>query len=111
MEGCTDDSQLSCAFYHDLLQPSATLCKSLQSDEICVVTALEAILKTSKAMDKVKATAFEDLPSVKTVLSRIDSTSNTYQGAELSKHEQGLSFLKSHFQEYTDLFRSVYGIV
>ena len=57
-------------------------------------------------MDKVKATSFEDLPSVKKVLSRInrgESSAITYQGTKLSKHEQGLAFLKSHYQEHTDL--------
>ena len=79
---------LRCAFFHDLLRPSATLCKMLQADEVCVVGALEAIVKTSKSMDKIKATSFEDLPSVKKVLSRIrpdDGGSTTYQGVELCK--------------------------
>ena len=39
---------LSCAFFHNLLKPAATLCKMLQADYVCVVGALEAILKTSR---------------------------------------------------------------
>lgn len=83
---------LSCAFFHDLLRSSATLCKMLQADEICVVGAMEAIVKTCKSVYKIKTTSFEDLPSVKKVLSRIcqDSGSTTYQGVELCKHREGL---------------------
>ena len=93
---------LGCVFFHDLLRPLATLCKMLQADEVCVVGALEAILKTSKSMDNIKATSLEDLPSVK-VFSRIrqdDGGSTTYLGVELWKHREGLALLQSHYQEY-----------
>ena len=54
-----------CAYFYDILKPMSVLCKALQSDEICVVQALESILKTSKVVEKVKETAFEDLPSIR----------------------------------------------
>ena len=44
---------------------------------VCVVQALESIIKTSKAVDKVKQTAFEDLPSVRKVHSHIKQDDNT----------------------------------
>ena len=60
LKGCIlkwRDSKMlsSCAFFHDLLKPSATLCNMLQADDVCVVGALEAIFKTSRSMDKVKS--------------------------------------------------------
>ena len=57
------------------------------------------------AHDKVKSTPFEDLPTVKKVLSRIkqDGASFTYQGIELTKHDQAMPFFKSHHIEYVDL--------
>lgn len=40
---------LGCAVFHDIiLKPTAILCKLLQSDEICTVSAIEIILKTLK---------------------------------------------------------------
>ena len=71
-----------------------------------MVGALEAIVKTSKTMDKIKTTSFEDLPSVKKVISRIhqgDGGPATYQGVELSKYREGLALLQSHYEEYTEL--------
>ena len=71
-----------------------------------MVGALEAIVKTSKTMDKIKTTSFEDLPSVKKVISRIhqgDGGPTTYQGVELSKYREGLALVQSHYQEYTEL--------
>lgn len=62
---------LGYAYFHDLLKPASILCKSLQADEICVVSAIEGILKTAKNFEEVKSTSFENLPTVKVVLSRI----------------------------------------
>ena len=90
---------LGCAMFHDLLKPSAILCKVLQDDEICVVDAIEAVLKTSKAVEKLKTTDFDELPTVKKVLLRIQHTADdgtTYQGAQLVKFEEGIAYLKSH---------------
>ncbi len=90
---------LGCAFFHDLLKPSAILCKVLQEDELCVVRAIESVLKTKKSMDKMKATAFEELPTVKKVLARIQQEDGSvmYQAAGLKMHDQALVFMKSHY--------------
>lgn len=50
-------------FIHDLLKPSATMCKVQ-----CVVHAIESVLKTKRSMDKLRETPFEELPTVKKVL-------------------------------------------
>ena len=47
---------LGCALYHDLLKHPAILCKVLQQDEVCAVEAIEAILKTRKAILKLAST-------------------------------------------------------
>ncbi len=75
-----------CAFFHDLLKPSAFLCKILQEDYVCVVRSIEAILKTSKAVDKLKTTSIEDLPTVQKVMARTKNESGctTYQGMDLT---------------------------
>ena len=81
-----------CALFHDLLKPAAILCKVLQQDDVCVVEAIEAILNTSKAIEKLASTSFENLPTVKMVSSRMVHNadgSTTYQEANLTKHKIG----------------------
>ena len=95
---------LRCALFHDLLKPAAILCKVLQQDDVCVVEAIEATLKTCKAIEKLASTSFDDFPTVKMVSSRrvhsVDS-STTYQEANLTKHEEGVTCLKNHRNKYT----------
>ena len=56
---------LDCALFHDLPRPCSTLSKVVQEKEICVVWAIEAVMKTKKSLDKNKTSPFEDLPSAK----------------------------------------------
>ena len=95
---------MGCALFHDLLKPAGILCKVLQDEEICVVSAIEAVLKTNKAIDKFNPTAFDDLPTVKKVIARIQYMDGvaSYQGAELADHETGVAYLKSHKDQYTE---------
>lgn len=46
---------LGCALFHDILKPAAIMCKASQYDDICVVSAIESTLKTSKAMESLIA--------------------------------------------------------
>ena len=99
---------LGSAVFHDILRPAAILCKALQSDELSVVNCIEAILRTSANIEKLKSIDVEEFPSVKKVLLRIKqsegtaTSERTYQDTELTKYEQGLSFLKTHKDEYID---------
>lgn len=95
---------LGCAFFHDLLKPSAILCKVLQEDELCVVRAIEAVMKTKKSLDTMKAVPFEELPTVRKVLARVkqEGGSVTYQGAELKMHSEALVFLKSRYVQWVN---------
>ena len=63
---------VGCACFSDLLKPASILCKVLQEDELCIVRAIEQIMKTKKSMDKLKQTEFEQLPAVRKVLSRVN---------------------------------------
>ena len=40
-----------CAVFHDILKPTSLLCKHLQSDQLCTISAIEAILKSTKAIE------------------------------------------------------------
>ena len=93
------------AYFHDVLKPMSVLCKALQSDEICVVRALEAILKTTRAIERVKEAHFQDLPSIRKVTLRIkqEGVACTYQGADLLSYPEGVQFFENHHQGYIDL--------
>ena len=95
---------LGSALFHDLLKPSATMCKVLQEDELCVVRAIESVLRTKRSMDKVRESPFEELPTVKKVLERIQQEDGTvsYQTAELKLYEAGLEYFKSHHVEWVE---------
>ena len=97
---------LGCAFFHDLLKPVGIVCKILQEDELCVVRTVEAFVKTKRSLDEMKLKSVENLPTVKKVLTRIQSTDVasivTYQGVNLHYHTQGLAFLKSNYQSWLE---------
>ena len=99
---------LGSALFHDLLKPSATMCKVLQEDELCVVRAIESVLRTKRSMDKVRETPFEELPTVKKVLERIQQEDGTvsYQTAELKLYEAGLEYIKSHHVEWVEAIKA-----
>ena len=77
------------------------LCNVLQEDEVCVVRAVECVLKVKWSMDKIKAASFEELPTVKKVMKRaqqddLDSSSVTYQSAEINRYELAIDYIKSN---------------
>eukprot|EP00731_Ephydatia_muelleri_P017065 Em0010g163a len=86
-----------CALFHDLLKPAAILCVALQNDEVSIIGAIEAFLKTKKAMEKVRDMAFEDLPTVKKVIGAIQQSDDggvSYQGAQLTNFDGCITSLK-----------------
>ena len=102
--GVTAKVLLGCALFYDILKPSATLCKVLQEDEICVVGAIEAIIRTCKGIESIKTKSFEDLPTVKKVLARVHSTEDgtEYQEAALTQYTEGLTYMQLHKNEYVE---------
>ena len=90
---------IGCPLFNNLLTTAAFLCKALQEDELCVVSAVEAILKATKAIENIRTAAFEDLPTVKRVLARVDIDENgthNYQGVDIVKYDQAVQFLNEH---------------
>ena len=79
---------LGCACFADLLKPASILCKVLQEDELCIVRAIEQIMKTKKNIDKLKGMEFESLPTVRKVLARI-TEDRKYQGVKVLQYEAG----------------------
>ena len=62
------------------------------------------MLKMKKSMDKMKVTVFEDLPTVKKVLTRVqhERRSVTYQAAELKMYDQALVFMNTQYEEWVE---------
>ena len=54
-----------------MLKPLGILSKVLQEDELCIVRAIEAMVKTKKCLDELKTKNFEDVLTVKNFLTRI----------------------------------------
>ena len=59
-------------------------------------------MKAKKSLDNLKSTPFEELPTVKKVLARVkeEAGSIAYQGQDLKRHTEGLTFLKAHQIEW-----------
>ena len=91
---------LGCAVFHDILKPTAILCKVLQSDELCTISAIESILKITKAIEKLKAMQMKEFPSVKNVLLRVTEQEDlkTYQSVDLAHFDVGVTFLQEHYR-------------
>ena len=60
-----------CAFFHDLLRPCTTLSNVLQDQDLSVVDAIEAIMKTSRIMEQLQSTSLDEFPTVKKVISQV----------------------------------------
>ena len=65
---------------------------------------IESLLKTNKAMEKLKSTNLDDFPSVKKVISHIQELDDeiTYQGSEVVNYQQALTYLRSHKDEMVE---------
>ena len=101
-----------CTMCHDLLKPAGILCKALQYDEVSITDALEAMVKTTKSIEKLKALNFYELSTVKKVISRIQNANSdsesvskaTYQAVELVHYEGGIDFLTNYYGVCSCLF-------
>ena len=56
---------IGCAMIHDLLRPCATLCRALQNDDICTITAISSMVKAAKSIDELKTIDFAEITHCK----------------------------------------------
>ena len=92
---------LGCCFFHDLLKPCTILSKVLQDDELSVTDVIEAPLKTKKNIEKLRTTKFEDLPTVRKIMARIQDTNDgtTYQGVQLTRYKEAVAYFRCHMDK------------
>jgi len=71
---------------HDMLKPAAIICKALQHDDVLVIDAIEALLKAKKSIEKLKSVSFNELYTVKKVVSEVkqEDAAITYQSVRLA---------------------------
>ena len=94
---------VGCAFFHDLLKPCSVLSKVLQDEELNIIDSIEAIMKTNKAIERIKTLNLEDLPTVSQVMSRVQGHEEViYQGCELVNYEVGVEYFRSHKGQLVD---------
>ena len=88
---------LACAFFHDVLKPCVSISLALQAEHINIVDAIEAVLRTNKAIEQLKSTEFGELPTVKKVMSQIQKTGNndTYQETVPVRYNEAVTYLTS----------------
>ena len=96
---------LGCAFFIDLLKQASILCKVLQDDEDCVYQAIESTMKTKKALNKLKAAPFKELPTIKKVLTRGKEETDgsfTYQGIEIKNYKRGMEYFSVNYASFVE---------
>ena len=59
---------LGCTFFYDTSKPIGIQSKILQEDELCIVRVIDAFIKTKMPFDEMKLMNFENVSSVKNVL-------------------------------------------
>jgi len=99
---------VGCALFHDALKPLGILSKVLQEDKLCIIRAIEAMMTTKRKLDELKAKQFEELPTVKKVLTRIQQnevvtdtgtkTTYCYQGIILNCHSEAISSFRKEYK-------------
>ena len=82
--------------------------QGLQEDGLSVIRVIEAVTKTVKALDQIKSAPFEELPTVKLLLGRLQEEGGSviYQGQEFKKHRQGLEYIKNNCTQWVEAVQS-----
>ena len=91
--------------FHDLLRPCTTFSKVLHDQDLSVVDAIEAVMKTTRNMEQLQSTSLDVFPTVKKVMSQVRSASDgmTYQRTRTLHYDEGIAFLTSRKDEFFGL--------
>ena len=62
-------------------------------------------MKTKKALDKLKATSFKELPTIEKVLARSEEEANgcfSYQGIKVKKYKPGMEYFSVNYASFVE---------
>ena len=93
---------LGCALFVDLLMPCTTFSKCMQSDEVDILGALNALLKTLRETDKLASKPLDQWLTYTATLAKCASEGGdtVYQLQKLKRYPQALSYYSSKYKEY-----------
>ena len=93
---------LGCAFFVDLLAPWAVFSKVMPGDDLDVLGAFTALIKTVKEINKLCSKSLDQWPMYSATLKKVskEEGKNVYQGQKLHRYDAALSHFTAHFEEY-----------
>ena len=93
---------LGCAMFIDLLTPCSIFSKTLQSDEVDILAALNGVLKTMKDIEKLQSKQLDQWSTYAATTSKIasDGEEKVYQCQAIRRYSEAQSYYQSHFQDY-----------
>ena len=93
---------LGCAVFVDILIPCSIFSKSMQADELDIVSALTYLLKTVKEIDKLKKNPISKWEVYSTIVKKVvrEDGKHLYQGQELKRFVEAKSYFESHYMEF-----------
>ena len=91
-----------CALFIDLLSPCTTFSKCMQSDEVDILGALNALLKTLRETEKLAAKPLDQWPTYAATLAKCtcEEGDTVYQCQKLQRYPEALSYYSSKYKEY-----------
>ena len=93
---------LGCAAFVDLLTPCSYFSKTLQGDNVDILGALTALLRTIKETNKLRLMSVDQWPTYSATMLKImeEDSQPTYQLQALSKVEEAKAHFQSQYEEY-----------
>ena len=96
---------LGCAVFVDLLIPCSIFSKTMQADELDIVSALTYLLKTVTKIDKLKKKPLSKWDTYATIVKKVIQVNgkHTYQGQELKHFSEAKSYFDNHYNAFCQL--------
>ena len=93
---------LGCAAFVDLLTPCSYFSKTLQGDNVDILGALTALLRTIKETNQLRLMSVDQWPTYSATMLKImeEDSQPTYQLQALSKVEEAKAHFQSQYEEY-----------
>ena len=91
-----------CALFVDQLSPCTTFSKCTQSDEVDILGALNALLKTMRETDRLASKPLDQWPTYAATLAKCTcgGGDTVYQCQKLQRYPEALSYYSSNYKEY-----------